>query len=332
MFLITVVARFDIALLCSEEPAEPARADFLAQRSINSNEGFRALLAGLKPSQPILQNAPWHYKLSTVLEKFGLNGIDIPQDLDNALRKYDLVSESHSKLKLEAEAREQLVIDLSLSKDVVSPWPCAQPKNDQLDALENMSRAAEAMSLADEPGPVHLGYLRPKKDIAGSRLSSRKQNRSSSPQTLNAPLGVRLLLKEWDIGGDPHDYTYEDPYDESYDENPVRHPKTTEKSTQATKSLQAAAPVQSHRPPLVVSSRSLIPPFASLAEVPVQGGLGSLPSTTTLFRTGSQAAIQKQGNEPSSQEFVTSTQVLPGPYGGRQQAKKKPAKKRLGGF
>jgi hypothetical protein len=51
-----------------------------------------------------------------------------------------------------------------------------------------------------------------------------------------------------------------------------------------------------------------------------------------MVRTASQTTAKDPDVGASSQDFMTSTQILPGPFGGRQLIKKKPAKKRLGGF
>jgi len=116
----------------------------------------------------------------------------------------------------QSDARDQLALDLALSTDICSPRPCVRHMKENLDALETMSRATEAMSLADEPPPVHLGYLR-SKPIGTTDSHSSAQSRTASPasQELDSPMGVRLLLKEWEVGTDPREYTYDDPYNES---------------------------------------------------------------------------------------------------------------------
>lgn len=287
------------------------------------------------PRQRLVQDAQWHYDLTPILNKLDSEIPRDPQSLVDQLRKYDLASEAVPSSQFESDAREQLALDLALSTDVLSPRPCMRPVKDDLDALETMSRATEAMSLADEPPPVHLMYLRPKlKGGTDGRRSTQSRAPSPAPRELDCPIGVRLLLKEWELGADPRDYSYEDPYDESYrDASPVGRSKNMETSTQAT---QATMPAQSQRPPLVMASKSLNTPTAPFSNVLAHDRLGMQSQGSTnrapIFRTGNQITANDPGIGASSQDFVASTQVLPGPFGGRQPIKKKPTKKRLGGF
>jgi hypothetical protein len=316
---------------------EFSRADFLTQSDINCKEGYRTFIQGRIPSQPIVHDAPWHYDLTPVLRNLDLDIPKDPQALVDHLRQYDLASETATSSRIQSDACEQLALDLALSTDVLSARPFVCPMNDNLDALETMSRATEAMSLVDEPPPVQLGYLRPKPTTVTSGRSS-AQSRTASPasQEFECPMGVRLLLKEWEVGTDPRGYTYEDPYDESNgDFIPIRRPRDIESSTQPTQTIK---PTQSQRPPLVVASKSLLLPMSTAVDVPTHQRLGIHSQGSTnkapLFRTGSQTTTNDPGigTFSQSQDFMTSTQILPGPYGGRQPIKKKPVKKRLGGF
>lgn len=232
---------------------------------------------------------------------------------------------------MQKKAREQLALDLILATDVYAPRVCTSAATNDLDALETMSRAAEAMSLADELPPVHFGYLQPNLGAVTTN-PSRGLSRTTSPvpEDFNGPLGVRLLLKEWNIGADPDDYTYEDPYEESKANVPARRRQHTTPLTQT----QGTIATQSQRPPMVIASKSLIPPIASFRDVPSWNAIGaeSQPqmSKVPVLRTGSQVIVNDV--TPSSQDFLSSTQILPGPFGGRQAVKKKATKKRLGGF
>lgn len=316
---------------------EFSRADFLTQSDINCKEGYWALMQGRIPSQPIVHDAPWHSDLTPVLSKLDSDIPKDPQALVDHLRQYVLASEAGTSPQIQSDACEQLALDLALSTDVLSIRPFVSPMNDNLDALETMSRATEAMSLVDEPPPVQLGYLRPKHTtVTSSRSSAQSRTASPASQEFDCPMGVRLLMKEWEIGTDPRGYTYEDPYDKSDgDFNSIRRrPRDIESSTQLT---QTITQTQSQRPPLVVASKSLIPPISTATEVPTHQRLGIQSQGSTnkapLFRTGSQTTTNDPGITSSqSQDFITSTQILPGPYGGRQPIKKKPVKKRLGGF
>ena len=105
-------------------------------------------------------------------------------------------------------------------------------------------------------------------------------------------------------------------------------------------SVAPALASQSQRPPLVVPTVNIAPP--TIANSQIFGTRAPFPATQ-VQRTHSDAQrhIAQAGSQPtdswdmqpSSQVPFASTQVVPGPYGGRPGApKKKPAKKRIGGF
>ena len=322
--------RFDIAFGASDEHVESSRADFLTQSDVNSKEGYRALIQDRIPRQSLIRHAPWYHDLTPILSKLDSEIPKGPQALVDHLRQYNIAPEEAAPSKIESDACEQLALDLALSTDVLSSRLSAHAAKDNLDALETMSRATEAMSLTDEPPPVYLSYLWPKSgDATSSNSGTRSRISSPGSRELDCPMGVRLLLKDWEVGADPGEYVYEDPYEESYREVvPIRRSKNIKSFTQTT------MPTQLQRPPLVIASKSLAAPVA-LPNVPAQERLSTQPQVPTnrapMFRTGSQITANDSTVGTASQEFVTSTQIVPGPYGGRQSIKK-PAKKRMGGF
>lgn len=283
------------------------------------------------PIQKIAQGAPWRPDLSATLNVLDPETPNNSQALAEYSQQFGLESDIDATAKLETEAREQLALDLALSRDVFAPRSCKTPTDDDdFDLLGTMSRATAAMSLGDEPAPIHLGFLHPKRQEPLS--SSGAQTRQPS-QELDGPLAVRLLLKEWEIGTDPSEYTYEDPYDESFMDAPTQRPRG-KLAKDISKSQDSAMPSQSQRPPTIFASKLVAPPIlASSQTAPsVQAQKPSALRAPTL-RAGSQAPAQSlQEGDGASQDVMASTQVLPGPHGGRQQVKKKPAKKRLGGF
>ena len=227
-----------------------------------------------------------------------------------------------------------------MSSDIYSPSRFRKPVESDIDAaVETMSRATEAMSLGEmEVSDVQFGLLHPVRKDAGNYYSRDDDGQDDPASKYIAPLGARLLLKEWEVGVDPSAYRYDDPYDAShtrptsprYTRNPPSRPMTQIKE-QAT---------QSQRPPLIVPTLNLAPP--KIASSQTLGTRAPFP-VTQVQRTNSDAqrhAIQA-GSQPtnswdmqsSSQIPLASTQVVPGPYGGRPGLpKKKPAKKRIGGF
>lgn len=326
--------RFDIAFRSSDEHFESSRADFLTQSDFNCKDGYRALVQDQIPRQSLVQDALWHYSLTPILSKLGLEIAKDLQSLVNQFRQYDLVSEAAASSTISSDSSEQLVLDLALSTDVLSPQRCVHPTKDGLDALETMSRATETMSLAAEPPPVHLGYLTPKHtDVSDTRSSPQLRTASSNSQELDSPLGVQLLLKEWEVGADPRRYTYEDPYSDSYGSVvPKRHSKDKGSSKET---IQVTMPGQSRRPPVIITSKALVPPVTTLSALPPHERHSTQPQVSAkrdLFRTGSRMTPNDPGIGTSSQDFMTSTQILPGPHGGRQPIRRKPTKKRLGGF
>ncbi|KAJ7477060.1 hypothetical protein B0H11DRAFT_1288186 [Mycena galericulata] len=128
------------------------------------------------------------------------------------------------------------------------------------------------------------------------------------------PMGVRLLLKDWDIGTDPRDFVYRDPYDGAPEEPAparVRRPTPPKKEH-----------FEIQRPPLVVASTSINHFDTSRRrfvsqDIPAPPMSGSQPTGMSSVLPG------------VSQDLMASTQILPGAYGGRPVMKKK---KRLGGF
>lgn len=117
------------------------------------------------------------------LQKFNLAGENVPE----AVRK------------LERFACQQLVLDLSLSSDIFSEKKFCQPRGTD-HSIETMT---EALSLGAEPAPIEFGYLQP----TVWRPRSDEIENAIPMQQPDIPLGVRLLLQEWDAGeleGDNH--------------------------------------------------------------------------------------------------------------------------------
>lgn len=145
-------------------------------------------------------------------------------------------------------------------------------------------------------------------------------------QELDGPMGVQLLLKEWDVGTDPRDYTYADPY------NDLDHGTTTARRLRSPlQSPQTVALTQSQRPPLVIASKPFVSQVVPFPAASKPGGILKPASGMPILRTGSQSIVRDLTFNASQQDYMASTQILPGPHGGRQSTKKS-TKKRLGGF
>lgn len=236
--------------------------------------------------------ALWHHNIAPTLMCLDGTLVSNIGELEELLHQYDLADgtdRSSASLRLESTAREQLVLDMALSCNIFS----SQSFSISQDAGQALEVMTEALSLGDEPPPVSFGYLR----------SVQKEPVEDGPQDFSSPLGVRLLLKDWDIGSDPEKYVYLDVYEGSTNSQPVRRMTPTHPTE------ISATPQVSQVPPQILPSTSAF-----------------LPRNTVGF--GSQQNLGTLTNSSWSQEPVASTQVLPGVYGGRPGKKKK----RVGGF
>lgn len=326
--LTLTVSRFDVTFRSGNEPTNPSRADFLTGSSVNSVRGYRALAQDRIPREQLAQRAPWHHNWTPSLEHFVPDMSNSAQELHDRLKRYDLLTDDYRpgpSIRSETEAREQLALDLALASDVYAPHPIKQGEPSHHlddDAFETMSRATEAMSIGlPEPPAVQFSFLRPvlqdhydaTKDIEGKQME--------------CPLGVRLLLSEWEVGTDPQAYQYRDPYDST-------EPPTAVPLGRGRKAPAADVKTQPPRMPPVIAIAPTGPPPV-VASQPVRPRPIAQSQGAGVVHMGSQPTQPlPASSQPSSQEMpFLSTQVLPGPFGGRPAPfKKKPAKKRMGGF
>ena len=314
--------RFDIAFRSGEEPTHASRADFLTQSTLSSRRGFRALTQGRVPREILIKGAAWYVNLEPVLRMFVPDISGDVRSIAERLRRYDLVLDDYrsgSSLRRESEAREQLTVDLILSRDVYSAQSFAKAESEVTggDEFETMSRAAEAMTLSETLPSVHFGYLSPVPADPGNPLNTA----DVAPTSVALPPGVRLLLGEWETGTHPDQYAYHDPYD---DQQPVatslifHHPTQDRDGAQATQSQQTV-------PPVIAYSRA-----GGAAGISNSQPTSSHLDGRFLNTTDSAGADVHTDSLP-----MASTQILPGPFGGRLPiGKRKGAagKRRVGGF
>ncbi|OBZ69202.1 Solute carrier family 25 member 47-A [Grifola frondosa] len=333
---------FDIALRSGPDPAELSRSDVFTESTLSSTRGYRAVMQGRVPRRALIQQAPWHYDLASFLRRVVP---DIQEDMEGtaqALLQYDLVdgpSRTTASFRRESEAREQLCVDLSLSSDVYSPQRFDKEvllPSSLDDALETMSRATGALTLTElEPPTVQFGFLRPVTKASMDHYSDAKADESGDQPNEESitPLGVRLLLKEWEIGTDPHNFAYQDPY-EAPKPGEVMHHRAKELPPAAlAKEFQGT---QSQRPPLVFPSLALAPPVIASSQpvqprkplLPARSYDALVPAKQHVSNGTSQPAEGDWGTGTSSQDFMASTQVVPGPFGGRMIVTKKKSVKK----
>ncbi|KAF9500436.1 hypothetical protein BDN71DRAFT_1462559, partial [Pleurotus eryngii] len=320
-----MLTAYDIAFRTGDEPAQSSRADFFTQSPITSSSGYRALSQGLVPTTSIARDAKWHYGLANTFRALGIEAETDVSLLDSQFRRYDLkhhFERTNAAIQKEREARQKLIVDLRLGSDVFSAQTFA-PKPMSTTPFETMSRATQALTLGGEPPPVEYGYLKPFLGDKGEE----------STEEDHTPLGVRLLLKEWDVGANPHEYIYHDPYDDSSPQLALLRSikETSSKPTEASKLLS-----QSQRPPTVIPAKSLIPTIKKQPELSMRTRMtfGSFSQVPAFQATSTSQPAGLEESQQSQEEVMASTQVEPGPYGGRPStAKKKHAKKqRMGGF
>ncbi|KAI0372898.1 hypothetical protein BV20DRAFT_990286 [Pilatotrama ljubarskyi] len=339
---------FDLAMRSGPEPVEASRNDWFTGSALDCAAGYRALVQGHLPHERLIQTARWHLDISSFIRCSAPELEEDPQKTLENLARYDLADgpdRTAPSFRQESEARSQLALDLALASDVFTH---KRPGKNALTSFDedmlNISRSTEAMSLGElEPPPVHFGFLRPipKEDPLGESTPAAGTAEVAKAIT---PLGVRLLLQEWEVGTDPAQYTYHDPYDEKAEvpvrlQRPVKVPIV--KEGQYTKGSGSPATIQTQRPPAIAPSVPKAPPTIVTASQPflprrpliATRSQDVLATTPHVPPSGSQPADSSAAPPSSQQEFMASTQVLPGPHGGRPvPAKKKPVKKRLGGF
>ncbi|EIN07235.1 hypothetical protein PUNSTDRAFT_144758 [Punctularia strigosozonata HHB-11173 SS5] len=345
------VTTYDVAFRSGEDPSQAGRADFLSGSALNSVRGYRALTQGRIPIEDVAKNAGWHFSATRFLQQFVEDMDDDPLQMAQNLSRYDLERSEYrpgASIRREMEAREQLALDLALASSVFTAAPISRHtlrSRTSVEDLESMSRATEAMTLSADAPPVQFSFLRPiEKKVENPEVPSSDDHTHTSKGV--CPAGVRLLLREWEPTSSTAKYSYQDPY------GTLDQPAPLQQSRPAAQPVKAAAQSQPTRgkasqpkqPPTIVPAAartgqqpaaSVPTPIAPPLVVPSkhepqraprrQAGTGPPPAFGT----------QVQSSQPSlsSQPGMVATQVLPGPFGGRVPvAKKKPAKKRMGGF
>ncbi|RDX56514.1 hypothetical protein OH76DRAFT_1426024 [Lentinus brumalis] len=345
-----VLTTFDIALRSGAEPSDASRNDWFTGSALDSAAGYRAWGQGRVPREELAKRSPWHLDVSSSIRRHVPEFAGDPHKTLQNLACYDLSDGPHrtaDSFRRETEARSQLALDLSLAADVfASQYPGQDAVTSFDEDVLNISLSTQAMSLGGdlEPPPVQFSFLRPNH----SKVTSSRQGEGESdiPEASEAtsrplpPLGVRLLLQEWEVGTDPNHYVYRDPYDDAADVRTPAAPRPTEQFAQRAPPLNTVpTPALTQRPPAIATAAPRAAPAVvasqPLARRPLAAtrSQDALPAQSQGLLNGTSQPTDTWAAPPSSQEHFAATQVLPGPHGGRPNAvKKKPAKKRVGGF
>ncbi|TFK30016.1 hypothetical protein FA15DRAFT_663336 [Coprinopsis marcescibilis] len=310
-----LLSTYDVAFRAGEEPKSASRSDFLTGSILNSRRGYRGFQQGRLDSQTLSKGVAWHAKLDEIVERLDRNLASDMDETGKNLARYEVADYEQrpvESLRLEKANREQLTLDLALSQDVYSNHPLIETF-DVDHALETMT---EALTLGEEPPAVDFSFLKP----------SRRDHYNRAEATKGIALGTatRLLLKEWDIGTNPDSYRYRNPYTAG---NEIAREPPPSKFAFPYPTPQSE-PAPTPRPPQVVIGKTanphdMFPKSSSQPQVqqPMAGGSQQLG-----------AAPRWQDESQTQGAPMASTQVLPGVFGGRPAVKKKPAKRRVGGF
>ncbi|KAG5647243.1 hypothetical protein DXG03_000778 [Asterophora parasitica] len=213
-----IITTYDAVFHAGDDP-DQERSNFLTESSINSTRGYRAVSQGRLAPKTLIEGAAWHHNIAPILRRFDPNFPSDIQSGTNALRRHDLAKDPERtpmSLRYENEAREQLALDLALSTDVFSSQKFSTVSGESAD-LETMART---LSLAGEPPTVDFGYLRPRRRD--------HYNKEEKDQETADSMGVRLLLKDWEVGADPDVHIFVDHYDGTWDAPPARRNSVTE--------------------------------------------------------------------------------------------------------
>jgi hypothetical protein len=319
----------------SYKDVDYTRAEFLAPHLLSSSHGYHALAGGRVPLDVVVKGAPWHLDISSQIRKFCP---EFSSDVKEMFDKLDDLRDplpglvSDQRVRAGIASSQQVAIDLCLSSDVYSSRPFAGGSSSHAtleDDIESMSLATGALSLTNaEPPSYTYGYLRPLFDADRIATPSHFGERRSHARDWGESSGTRLLLSEWTLNEEPEDYKYIDPYNGNVAYTPWRSPEENKPGNGIARPKPAPSQDHQARPPVLATARPQPPPIVAARPQ-------SQPSVapTQLAPGPASQPMAKASTGTNSQSLLPSTQVMPGPHGGRPGApKKKPAKKRVGGF
>ncbi|TFL07491.1 hypothetical protein BDV98DRAFT_587980 [Pterulicium gracile] len=231
-------------------------------------------------------------------------------NLNNTLRALDPTYPSEETLQQQRQSGsttelDERLVDLALSEDILS----SQPMPGVASSEETPESILEGLSLGTPP-PIRYSYFKPKDTVDSMD--------EDEDQIGVGVLGARLLLQDWVTGSNPQNFVYEDPYDTS--------PKDSSTTTAASPPPKFSSGLATRTVPAIrsVAFSQVVPPSVQWSH-----------SQPTIAHSQPEAArtVQTQSSQPEPREVFSSTQVLPGPFGGRKSVPlPKKAKKRLGGF
>ncbi|KAI6118836.1 hypothetical protein EV401DRAFT_1862589 [Pisolithus croceorrhizus] len=320
------ISRLDLVAYVADKSKAPA--NFFTSCVTSGKSACQAVARGDISVKELADLTPWNYNLLKTMHRLPY---DIPDDLSTFtehLKMLQLESGgegAESSLRRQTEAQEQLAMDISLSCDVFSPRPIAMPRSTEA-VSERIYEENRHAGVADEPPDIEFSFFRPVLRIGANHYMPPEETSpmlTEEDTKISSPMGVRLLLADWEVGSKVENYNYRDPYNATEVE---RTSGPRRKQVLRTPAPTQSTVVPSQRPPTIVAAtgaRSAVRPQWEVIGTEV---------THTTKQSYSQETAFYSTFDTSSQDPMPSTQVLPGPYGGRLTAgKKKPTKKRVGG-
>lgn len=250
---------------------------------------------------------------------------------------------------------QRLVLDLILSRTVVhSEDPQAQtPPPPQragssamtIETPEDLFQRTQDLTLDEQP-KIEFRHLIPREMFDETEPDSIRQAQApdKDPKALLQSSSARQLLGEWQIGSDPSQYSWSgwrDPLSQSQSQpqapTPHRRPVRPLPSPRAPNQAAQSQPTLGRYVPEIQSIHA--PTFAlppTVRPLTFQSGMNANTNTNTNTnaRSSPPPVLQSSQAYPDIGYIGPSTQVERGPFGGRLEtkARKKPAKKRVGGF
>ena len=286
-----------------------------------------------------------------------ITGLEIPSNpeaLFESLELYEAQGDVPTRRnKREEGAMEEVALDLALSMDVFSAVPfVTHPPRDKGPLNDGeLERATQALSITDDglgkpPPPVVFNFLRPRYTITPA-LGQGVEGDMDGSGTIDLPLGVRQLLADWELGADPDQFAFRNPYKEHELTLWRRGGKATGKKPERdglheytpveaqTRSQIPVIMASSQLPPTILTQQALNKERMPPPGIAQEGGFG-FGSTQGIAISQPLENLSRGGPSGASSQTLLgpSTQVLPGPYGGRPEGNvaKKKQKKRAKGF
>lgn len=231
----------------------------------------------------------------------------------------------------------RLVLDLVLSRTAVhsdaSLSHSTQTEGTSsalVDTPEDLFQATQQLSLDESGGrakKIDFKFLVPRSEYQPNIGIPPDPGGATDLDGILQTPSARRLLSEWTTGSDPIEYKWDDwRGPESRASTPLRRPVRPLPSPRATQRFAQSQGIPGRYAPTISASQV---PFGLSSTTSY--GPPEVRSQVPNMRSSPPPVLQ---SSQSLQDFGAATQVERGPFGGRLdvKARKKPAKKRVGGF